>query len=229
MLQFRKKTRTKVLLFACLLLGGSLFYLFPELTQLSSLGEFIEANASGPDLSAAGAPLQHPIAETAAIALQKEDASWMLTPRAGYRIMARVLHSKQYDDRQASLSPVDLALGWGMLSEPRIDDWISWDQDNRWYYYRYRRVLSVPFPRDYVREHSANVHIIPATENVEAILRELRGNEIVELEGLLVDVEGHVDGGSVAFRTSLSRDDEGDESCEIMYVERVVKDGVAYE
>lgn len=211
-----------------MLLAGGILYLFPGLAQVDSLTEFMEANASALELSPTGTPLQLSLAEPAAIRLEKEDASWELTPRAGYRIMARVLHSKQYNDWQASLSPVDLALGWGMLSEPRIDDWISWDQDNRWYYYRYRQVLSVPFPREYVREHSANVHIIPATENVEAILRQLKGNDIVELEGLLVDVEGRVDGGSVAFRTSLSRDDEGDESCEIMYVERVVKDGVEY-
>lgn len=197
--------------------------------QFDSLNEFMEANAAVLELSATGAPLQQPVAEPGTITLEKEDASWELTPRAGYRIMARVLHSKQYDDWQASLSPVDLALGWGMLSEPRIDDWISWEQADRWYYYRYQRVLSVPFPRQYVREHSANVHMIPATESVEGILRELKGNEIVELEGLLVDVEGRVDGSAVAFRTSLSRDDEGDESCEIMYVERVVKDGVEYE
>jgi len=188
------------------------------------------ASVSASELSAGDIPSQLPLSAAASqpITLEKDGESWQLNPRAGYRIAARVLHSKQYDDRQSGLSPVDLALGWGMLSEPRIDDWIEWSQDNRWYYYHYRRVLSVPFPRDYVLEHSANVHIIPATASLEAVLRELRGNEIVLLDGMLVDVEADTDLGTFAYRTSLSRDDEGDESCEIMYVERVVKDGVEY-
>ncbi len=184
----------------------------------------------GSEVSPAGVPLQHaiPASDSQPIALEKGGASWQLFPRAGYRIAARVLHSKQYDDWQSSLVPVDLALGWGMLSQPRIDEWIEWDQENRWYYYHYRSVLSVPFPRDYVREHSANVHIIPATETLEAVLSGLRDNDIVQLDGFLVDVEARRGEGTVAFRTSLARDDEGDESCEIMYVERVVKDGVEY-
>lgn len=188
------------------------------------------SSVAAAELTPGSSPSQYilPTEASAPIVLEKDGDSWELLPRAGYRIMARVLHSKQYDDWQASLSPVDLALGWGMLSEPRIDNWIRWNQDNRWYTYQYSSILSVPFPREYVRNHSANVHVIPATEGIEAILRELKGNEIVQLHGMLVDVEAQRGANRIAFRTSLARDDEGDESCEIMYVESVIKDGVEY-
>lgn len=225
-LEKTRNGRTKVLIGLLLLIAGGAAFFVPGV-----INPHLAAVASArTEHSPAAAPAQHrlPAELSQAFFVQKGDDNWQIIPRAGYRIAARVLHSKQYDDWQAGLAPVDLALGWGMLSEPRIDNWISWNQDNRWYYYNYRNVLLTPFPREYVRDHSANVHIIPASEQIEAILRELNGNEIVQLDGLLVDVEAQREGRRVAFRTSLSRHDEGDESCEIMYVERVIKDGVEY-
>ena len=218
------------------LLGASgLLFWFPGAFGFAPALRFLTANALASELpetslSPVDEPLQQRVDAGSAepIVLQRDGVQWRLTPRADYKIAARVLHRKQYDDWQASLSPIDLALGWGMFSLPRIDDWIRWEQADRWYYYHYRRVFGVPFPRDYVREHSANVHIIPAGEKVETILRQLKGNEIVQLHGLLVDAETRSGAGSIAFRTSLSRKDEGDASCEIMYVQRAIVDGVEY-
>lgn len=165
----------------------------------------------------------------AAITLEHSDIIWQMFPRAKYRIAARVLHSKQYDDWLANFVPVDLALGWGGIGEPQADEWIEWWQSDRWYYYRLRRRLwSAPLSQDYIREHSANVHVVPANANVAMGLQDLENNDLVFIEGMLVDVEVRKDYTVQKYYTSLTRADEGDDSCEIMYVERLVTEGLEY-
>ena len=64
----------------------------------------------------------------------------------------------------------------------------------------------------------ANTHVIPANSN---ILNALMGTELydeIDLTGLLVDVEIN---GKIKYETSLSRYDEGDGACEILYVTAV--------
>lgn len=164
------------------------------------------------------------------ITLEKDGYSWNMFPRADYRIAARVLRQQRYDDWQARFAPIDLALGWGEIGRPEADNWVHWRQSNRWYYYHLRRllILDSPLSRDYVREHSANVHIIPATRELALALQQLKHNSFVMMEGKLVDVEARKEGAVQQFFTSLSRTDQGDASCEILYVERLVTAGVEY-
>src|SRR5690606_16765682 len=115
--------RTKVLLILFLTVLGGGTWLLPA---AGSLDLALAASSTvAAELTPGSSPSQYilPTEASVPIVLETDGANWELIPRAGYRIMARVLHSKQYDDWQASLSPVDLALGWGMLSEPRIDNW----------------------------------------------------------------------------------------------------------
>jgi hypothetical protein len=132
------------------------------------------------------------------------------------------LHSQPYTDWQATFVPVDVALGWGRLGNPAADKWIEWWQEERWYYYQPRNSR---FSKIYIREHSANVHPIPASETIAAALRQLKTNDMVIMDGLLVDVEAGYAGRTYQFHTSLTRLDEGDASCEIFYVERIVMNG----
>jgi hypothetical protein len=128
-----------------------------------------------------------------------------------------------YDDWQATFTPFDLALAWGKLGVPLVDRWIEWRQADRWYFYHfYQAPLGEPSPADYVRDHSANVHVIPATPEVEEAVRQLKPDDIVFLEGMLVDVEAIVAEQALSFPTSLSRTDTGANSCEIFYVERIL-------
>ena len=124
-----------------------------------------------------------------------------MVPRADYRIAARVLQSKHYDDWQAAFAPIDLALGWGKISEPQTDRWIEWRQSNRWYYYRLRRLqlFGGSLSAEYIRAHSANVHIVPATTMLASALQQLERNSFVLLEGKLVDVEARRDGPFTVF------------------------------
>ncbi len=172
---------------------------------------------------ATGEPAQSMLPSTEPILIEDEDFIWRMYPRATYRIEARVTSRKMYWDWQAKFAPWDLALGWGELSNPDVDEWLDWKQSGRAVYTSW--VGRSPFPDNYIREHSANVHIIPATDNLELALKSVSTNDLVLLEGLLVDVEGGTAGKTQIVPTSLSRTDEG---CEILYVERLVVAGMEY-
>ena len=62
---------------------------------------------------------------------------YQLTPRAGFNIRARVLSRENYYlGAEADLAPVDLALGWGPMSDQAVLDRISISQGSRWYFTR---------------------------------------------------------------------------------------------
>ena len=68
--------------------------------------------------------------------------------------------------------------------------------------------------------HSGNMHLIPADPGVESDLDAVREGELVRLSGYLVDARGPQ---GFTWNTSLSRDDTGGGSCELFYVERVLR------
>jgi hypothetical protein len=141
---------------------------------------------------------------------------WQLMPRASYDITARVLGRERYRfDHIAGLAPLDLALGWGPMSDNKILKPISVSQGARFYTLHW--TASLPTPPNELMLHSANTHIIPATEALAGRLERLRVGEIVHLTGQLVDAE-RTD-GSWSIHTSLRRDDTGDGACEVMRVE----------
>ena len=138
-----------------------------------------------------------------------------LVPLATYALKARVLSRERYRfDRGAKLSPLDLALGWGPMSDSAVLDHIRITQDGRWYHWAVR---SFPIPQEAIESHSANVHLIPKDRLVARELLGARVGECLELEGLLVCAEA---GDGSAWQSSLTRTDTGDGSCELMWVER---------
>lgn len=138
-----------------------------------------------------------------------------LTPLARFEIRARVLGTERYRfDRAARLSPVDLALGWGPMSDSRVLDAVSIRQGNRWYFWNAERL---PISPGEISSHSANMHMIPATEWVTRRLTRVKPGQMVHLEGQLVRADS-ADGWH--WVSSLSRTDTGDGSCEVVWVER---------
>ena len=134
-----------------------------------------------------------------------------LKPLARFSIEGRVLHRKNYGyDRNARLSPVDLALGWGRMSDQAVLDRLKISQSMRFYWYRYQN--PPPIPQDEIVRHSTNMHIIPADRAVAKICKSLRAGELVRLEGHLVEATGPKIG---TWRSSLRRDDTGNGACEL--------------
>ncbi len=141
----------------------------------------------------------------------------VLTRRAKISLRARVLSTERYWlDRGSRLSPVDLALGWGAMSDQAVLERISVTQGGRWYFTRYE--LPAPVSDQDIILNSSNMHMIPSRPYVEKKLKKLRRGDLVELHGYLVDVD-HASGWH--WRTSLSRSDTGNGSCEIFYVEEI--------
>ena len=139
-----------------------------------------------------------------------------LVTRARFELTARVLSREDYRfDAGAVLAPVDLALGWGRMSDSTVLSHIQISQGNRFYYWH---VASFPIPRREIERSSANMHMIPADASVRHELDEVRPGEIIHLEGFLVDAS-RPDGWR--WRTSMTRDDTGDGACELVFVESV--------
>lgn len=159
------------------------------------------------------APRQRPVEGSQVIKLE----DYRLTPRALFELSARVLSREDYRwDAGADLAPVDLALGWGAMSDQAVLDRIEVSQGARWYRTRY----DYPAPmadRDIIRQ-SGNMHMVPANAAIRARLKQIRRGDLVWLRGYLVDAD-HDSG--FRWRTSLSREDTGDGACEVFYIERI--------
>ncbi|MGA9572686.1 MAG: hypothetical protein WBS20_01930 [Lysobacterales bacterium] len=140
---------------------------------------------------------------------------YQVTRKASFEIRARVLSKEPYYlGRTADLSPIDLALGWGVMSDSATLSQIDISQSGRWYRTRYD--LPPPVAEQQIVASSSNMHMIPARKDVERTLKKLRVGDIVNLRGYLVDVD-HVSGWH--WRSSMSRTDSGDGACELVYVE----------
>jgi hypothetical protein len=133
---------------------------------------------------------------------------------AHFALDARVLHRRVYRyDHQAELVPVDLALGWGPMSDQRVLDRMKITQSMRFYWFEYK--MPPPIPKEEIISHSTNVHIIPSTSAIASRCESLRTGSLVHLSGELVEATGP---GIGTWRSSLSRTDTGNGACELMWV-----------
>ena len=159
---------------------------------------------------AADAPEQVDLEEGATL----ERGGVTLHTRAHFALTARVLSREDYHfDAGASLAPMDLALGWGRMSDSAVLARIDIGQSSRFYYWH---VDAFPIPRREIETSSANMHLIPADQGVRRAMDRVRQGELVHIEGYLVDAS-RSDGWR--WRTSLSREDTGDGACELVFVE----------
>lgn len=143
-----------------------------------------------------------------------EHGEYHLKPLARFSLDARILRRKTYgDDRGAKLVPIDLAVGWGPMSDQAVLDRLKISQSMRFYWYEYQ---SPPIPKEEIISHSTNLHVIPATRAIASFCKSLRQGELVHLEGELVEATGPEIG---TWRSSLSRTDTGNGACELMLVE----------
>ncbi len=116
-----------------------------------------------------------------------DHGDYTITPMAKFWIKAKVLSREEYAfDREADLSPVDLALGWGNMSDESVLEQIDISQSGRWYRW-HTKILPIPVRE--IETHSANMHLIPANAVVESQIDEARTGDIIELTGKLVAVK----------------------------------------
>jgi hypothetical protein len=181
-----------------------------------AVDHFVSARpiARGPGVVAAREPVQQ-LLERDAPVFAKD--GFRVAALATFELEARVLRSKSYccggPDR---LAPVDVALGWGKMSDEAVLARIDVSQSGRFYHWRYEG--AAPIPHREIELSSANMHLIPATKTIERKLKNLRPGNVVVLKGYLVDVQGE---GGFRWRSSLTREDTGSGACELIWVEEV--------
>jgi hypothetical protein len=142
---------------------------------------------------------------------------FQLTPLADFELEARVLSREDYSfGTESNLSPTDLALGWGRMSDSAVIDQLEIGQSARFYHYRWRDQPPIP-PGEIVRS-SANMHLIPADDAVARDLDRVRVGQVVSLRGRLIEAR-RADGWH--WRSSLTREDSGAGACELVLVDAI--------
>jgi hypothetical protein len=163
-----------------------------------------------PGILAAEEPLQGSAGSLPEIARNE----FRIKPLATFNIKARVILAERYWLGQSSdLAPVDLALGWGPMSDSNVLQHFKFSQSNRFYFWSAK---SFPVSREVVESHTANMHMIPSNDEIEKALKTVRPGNVVHLKGYLV--EAYAPNGW-RWRSSLSRTDTGPGACEIIWVE----------
>ena len=186
------------------------------LLVLIGLGYFMHNKLVQKSLDSYGSVAKQTIQEsTDAQAIKR--VGYVIEPVARYEIRAKVLSTERYRiGREAELSPVDFVLGWGPMSDNTVTEKLNITQGNRWYQYSWSG--SPPIDPAIIIRSSANTHLVPADDNVRTRLLNVRSGEIVNLKGYLINIK-HPDGWS--WRSSLTREDSGAGSCELMWVAEV--------
>jgi hypothetical protein len=142
---------------------------------------------------------------------------YQIMPAAEFSLEARVLSTEAYHvGREADLSPVDLALGWGPMSDSAVLDRLQIRQSGRFYFYRWSD--QPPIELSEIIEHSANMHMIPASDDIKKRLRDVRKGQVVTLSGYLVRVQAS-DGWH--WNSSMTRSDSGNGACELVWVKNL--------
>ena len=145
--------------------------------------------------------------------------AFQLQPLAHFSLKARVLHRKIYRyDRQAALVPVDLAVGWGLMSDQAVLDRLEISQSARFFWYEWHG--QPPVAREQIVSHATNLHLIPSSRDLASRCKSLRSGELIYLRGLLVEAHGP---GIGTWRSSLTRMDDGNGACELVWLEELEK------
>jgi len=140
---------------------------------------------------------------------------YRITPLAEFSIKAKILSKKDYSfGRESDLSPTDLALGWGRMSDENVLDVLDISQGGRWYRWQ---AQTLPIPVREIETHSANMHLVPADRGIELAIERARAGDLVAFSGQLIRADAK-DGWH--WVSSLRRDDTGGSACELIWVDQ---------
>lgn len=145
----------------------------------------------------------------------------LIRPLYKYKIYAIVYSKHRYilgiDPNPA---PYDLALGWNGLEKPEVFESIRTWQCFRWVHWQLKK--NCPYNINQVYLRLANNHVIPANDNILKGIKKLKKRDIVYMEGYLVSFETTIGNRKGSGVSSTTRNDRKANSCEIMYVTKLV-------
>lgn len=218
------------------ILGDILFrfkYSFPKISATSTQ-----------KINTSNSPIQINLENQKYIKAYGEKGLYALSPQAQYSISGLVVTKNtnfwfrdimrnKFDD----ICLMDLGIVWGDLTNDKKKLYKHWKfkshktlGQSRRLEWRTKPPHNSPWTLNYVSSHISHTHIIPANRNVMAGLLKIKKNDIVKLDGYLVDI--YTDKSELIAKTSLSRTDtdptsRGFGACEDMYVIQVqIKDKI---
>lgn len=155
------------------------------------------------------------------VKLKTQIRTYDITYLAKYRISGLVINMKNY--LTSDLSPKDVGLTWGVLSNRKNAAKIKTSYKPRVLHYRCDEELIDSLGYDYIGSHVSNNHLIPASKKVKEKISQIDFGDFVTINGYLVSVK---DMGREIWRSSLSRTDGGEGkngkgACEVIYVTNV--------
>lgn len=173
------------------------------------------ASAAGDPIDWSGDPVQEPT-ERSPFEIETRKGRITLAPRAAFDVSAVVASDEHYRfDDGAFLVPADLVMTWGKLPEEPYKSKVSYGQITRYYFWR---TSAQDLDLHYIQTHSANMHMIPADDNVRRALLSVGSGDPVRVQGLLVNAKR--DDGFY-WNSSLTREDDGPGACELVWVEEI--------
>lgn len=194
---------------------------------MSSCAPRPEGTVDSETIDIKGDPVQLQLEDQEPIKILVNGYDITLKPKAEYILKGLVLGRKNYSsDWNSAISPCDLAVAWGKMTTTGLYKKVKWSQGNRWYYWRYDEEF--PFDNAFIARYSANIHAIPANQNIRAALLRISSGDTVEAYGFLVYVDAAKGESNFWWNSSLSREDAGDGSCEVMYIDEIKFRGIIY-
>ena len=134
--------------------------------------------------------------------------------KAAFVVEGVVLSTMRYRvGKHAGAVPLDVALGWGPMSDATVLGALRVRQNDRYFFWSSSGPL--PIERQEIEHHAANVHLSWGKGAVGDVVLGLDAGDVVHLKGALVDVAD--DDGVLA--SSLVRTDVGGGACEVMWVD----------
>ncbi|WP_138429710.1 hypothetical protein [Fodinibius saliphilus] len=163
----------------------------------------------GPGIVAPNTPVQETTFNSKKISYK----DFILTPRANFKLEARVLSTKgYYFDKYSELTPFDVVFGWGPMSNETNLESLMVRQSDRSFYWEMARP---PLEQQKMWQHAANMHLIGSTQKIRDKISSLRQGQVVKMKGVLVNVNSP-DGWKL--KTSLTRKDIGENSSEVVWI-----------
>lgn len=144
---------------------------------------------------------------------------------ATYSIVGRVLEKQYYfpNDIVNKISRYDLGIGWGIMSGHEYDDYITFKNNKqRFLTYKYKTSLvDLLGSKEAFANSLSNNHVIHANEHVLKLLRNVKENQYIKIDGYLCNMTYSNKRYRGSWTSSTRRDDHGDGACEVIYVTNV--------
>lgn len=141
---------------------------------------------------------------------------YTLTPLRKINAEVRVIKKKRYFfDSKSGYAPVDILVGWHVMSDERILDDLNFRLNDRYFDVD---MTTLPVNKNEMYGNIELWHLMPSDEFTDQTIKRIRDGHIVELEALLVHVESD---DEVSWKSELQDPGYGHLKNNILWVKQI--------